>query len=131
MSEVGIASVLLGCLIIALRGGLLVAPSATAELYLRAVETLMRVRVMGALFAVLGVGCVRASEAGAGVMATVIGLVGWLLVFGGAFLVIFPAPYRRLAQVLMEALDVLALRAIGALGVVIGVLFVYFGLAAA
>lgn len=131
MTVLQILTVAMGLLIIALRGPLIFAPVATRGFYLRLIATPRRVRAMAGVLAPLGLVLVAGARSGEDLAAIVMAVLGWMLLAGGAFLVLFPALYQQIAEAVLEALDKPgALRAIGVLGVAVGVFLVSLGLPA-
>ena len=131
MTVLQIIIVTVGLLIIALRGPLIFAPLATRGFYLQLIATPGRVRGMASFLALLGLVMVAGARGGEDLAASVLAILGWMILAGGAFLMLFPALYREIAETALEALNnPTALRAVGVLGTGLGVMLVYLGLPA-
>ena len=129
MSALAIASIAFGVLIIATRGPLVFAPVATLGAYRGLLASDARVRILGALVMVLGLALALSARGVEGTAAGILGGLGWIMLGMAVLLLIaFPCFYRELAVSVIDAIEDAA-PAIGALGVAIGVLFVYLGLA--
>jgi hypothetical protein len=131
VSEVGIVSITLGVIVVCGRGALLVAPAATLHWFERAIATNGRTRAFGGLVLILGAAMVWAGAPAHTGLATVLSVVGWVILgIGTLALVLFPAVYRSIAEALLpstEDADLIGWRLVGLLGVGIGGLLIYFG----
>lgn len=129
MTVLQIVTVVVGLLIIAVRGPLIFAPAATRGVYLQLLATPTRVRGLASFLGLLGLVMVAAARGGHDVAAVVITVLGWIMLGGGVFLMVLPGLYREIAETMLEAVNhPTALRAIGVLGVGIGVILVLLGL---
>lgn len=131
MSEVGVASIVLGVVIVSSRGPLLVAPAATLRWFEGMIRTDGRIRALGVVALALGALLVRAGVSEENVLATILSLFGWVaVVFTIPALLLFPAVYRFIGQAVVpanEVADLTGWRVLGLAGVVIGGLLIYFG----
>ena len=124
MEPLAIATAIVAALIIASRGPLIIAPTATLDAYRRGLSTPRRIRLIGGLAASLAVALiVTAGQAQAqhgGIAAGMAGL-GWLMMGAAAWLVLAPQHYRRVAFALLDAVsDPTVLRLLGLFAVAIG-----------
>ncbi len=127
MSTVAWMLIGLGCLIIATRGPLLVAPEATLDLFRRMIETPARVRIFGLVTTALGVLIIVGLSAERGTWASLMSGLGWFIaIVSLGFLVLFPGVYKSLADLVLDNLDGAA-RGIGLLGVLAGIALVWVG----
>lgn len=132
MDGLAVVSVLFGVVIILLRAPLIFAPERTIEFYRRLVATDTRLRIIGILFAVLALSMIGVAWGSTETAPRVLFFFGWFLAAGAVVLVGFSPFYRRFAESLLDlmrdGIDPLLLRAIGAVAVGVGALFVYLGL---
>ena len=129
MSELAIVSVVVGTLIVATRGPLVVAPVATLGAYRWLLASDSRVRVLGVCGMVLGLALALSARGVEGTAAGFLEGFGWVMVVGVLLLLmVFPRFYRELAASVFDAIEDAA-PALGALGVAFGILFIYLGLA--
>ncbi len=127
MNAVAIASIALGILYIVTRGPLIFAPEETVRVFLRFLENSAGIRAMGCLLGLAGFATLRGTAGAVTTLSVVIRFIAWLMVGGGVLLLLFPDAYGQLARSVLMVFDAMALRILGALGVGIGGLFVYFG----
>ena len=124
MESLASLTLLLAVLIIVSRGALLVAPQATVRAFRRLLEYPSRLRLMGLLFALLGVGFVQSAPQAAlhqPTASTALTVVGWGILVAAAWLVLWPRGYQRLAEPVLDAVsDSSVLRVLGGLGVLFG-----------
>jgi len=121
-------TILLGVLVILVRGPLAVAPDATLRAYRELLATDARVRIMGGCLAALAAAMITLARGSELVEARIVAALGWCMAAVAVFfLLLFPAAYRRLAESLLEAASQ-ALRPLGAIGVGIGALLIWLGL---
>ncbi len=128
MKELAIVSIVLGSVIILSRGPLVLAPDATLRVYRKLLATNTRVRIMGTCMLPLSVAMIVLAQGSELTAAWIISVIGWYMALMTVFvLLIFPSAYRQLALSLLEAVSQ-AIRPLGAIGVGIGVLFIWLGL---
>ncbi len=124
MEPLAIATALVALLIIASRGPLIVAPTATMDVYRRLLSTLGRIRLLGGLAALLSVSLIvaggEAQTQHDAVAAGIVGL-GWLMIGAAFWLILAPRHYRRVVYGLFDAVsDPTVLRVVGVFAVAIG-----------
>lgn len=131
MSEAGVASILLGVVVVCSRGALLVAPAATLRWFAGLVATNGGTRVFGVVALTLGVAMTWAGASEESVLATVLSLIGWAVIGISTFgLVLFPAVYRNIVEAVMPSdanASLAGWRGLGLAGVLLGGLLIYFG----
>ena len=116
-------TLLLGLFLIVSRGALLVAPEASVAAFRKLLERPSWLRLMGALFFLLGLGFVQTAPAVPQhpVASPALTALGWALLAASAWLLIWPRGYQLLAEPVIDALgDGSVLRVMGALGVLMG-----------
>ncbi len=130
MTSTAIITLVLGVLIILSRGPLLFTPARTTAVYRRLFATNARIRVAGVFAALLGLALILAAQGESAVAAHAMLWVGWFLLGGTLLLHIpFPGIVALFADGLFDALaDDTTGRVLGAIGVAIGLIFVYVGL---
>ena len=131
MTQLALVSVVAGAIIIAVRGPFILAPAASSAASRWLIASRARVRVAGALFAVLGLAMIFSSQSSAQGAALVISILGWLWVLAAVFLLlIFTSLYQRFIVGIMNALeDSVVLRVAGVIGTLFGAFLVYLGIA--
>ena len=133
MSEVGVVSIVVGVVEVCSRGALIVAPAATLHRFERVIATKGGTRALGAFALTLGATMVWAGASEHSGLATILSVVGWVIVGTSALgLVLFPGVYRALAEAVLPSAadpdaDLIGWRVVGLLGVSIGGLLIYFG----
>ena len=131
VSEVGIVSILVGVVVVCGRGALLVAPAATLHWFEGVIATNGGTRALGAFVLTLGAAMVWSGASEHSGLATVLSVVGWVVVgISTLALVLFPAVYRAIAEAVLPSAadsDLIGWRLVGLLGVSIGGLLIYFG----
>ncbi len=131
MSTVGIVSIAVGVVFACSRGVLLVAPAATLRGFKGIVETNGRIRMFGAIVLTLGAAMIWAGASEDSVLATVLTVVGWGFVgISTMGLVLFPGAYRAIANGMLPSEptgSLIAWRFRGLVGVVAGVVLIYYG----
>ena len=134
MSAVGLVNIVLGVFVVCARSILLIAPAATLRWFNGALMTNGRIRTLGAAFLPLGVAMIWAGSSAESELANILHLLGLGISVGETLgLVMFPAAYRGLASVFVPpepSGNLIGWRMIGLGGVVVGALFVYFGVLA-
>ncbi len=132
MDPLAIACVALGLLVILSRAPLVVAPGATLRSYRKLLASTARTRTLGVLVLALGMAVVIPAWGVERTLVRVLEVLGWLLCFGGALLLVFPAAFRLLADNLLraasEAVDEAFLRVVGLIAVAVGAALIYVGL---
>jgi hypothetical protein len=131
VSEVGVASIVFGVVMVCSRGPLLLAPAATLGWFERLIETNGRIRALGAVALMLGTAMVWAGASEHGGLATILLVIGWAVIGSSTLaLVLFPATYRSIAEAVLPSdtdEDLIGWRFLGLLGVIIGGLLIYYG----
>jgi hypothetical protein len=133
MSIVDLASTIFGLLIIISRGPLVIAPGASLNVFMRMIGTNTRTRIFGLCLLPLGALLIWVGNAEYGDLAAVLMVIGWIIGGGAMVMLIFPQAYMALAESIVPedvAGDLYGWRVLGAIGVLIGCVFVYFGLLA-
>ena len=131
MSAVGIVSIALGVVGVCTQGSVLVAPAATLRWFEGVIATKGGTRALGAFVLTLGAAMVWSGASEHNGLATVLSVVGWVVVgISTLALVLFPAAYRAIAEAVLPSgadSDLIGWRLVGLLGVSIGGLLIYFG----
>ena len=131
MSTGALICIVLGIVIIVARGPLAIAPTATLEFYRRIFATDARVRGLGVVVVVLGVGLATAGPEATGMVAMAAVTFGAALaLFALVSMLAIPSLMRRLASGVFDvasSMDQASLRAVGVLAVLIGVALIYAG----
>ncbi len=132
MSALAWLCVAVGALVILSRAPLIVFPAQTLDVYRKLIATDTRLRALGGVVVVLGLGLVALAWNAATTAASFVFALGWLLLAGAILLLAFPAFYRRLVESFIDLMtlsaDPAALRLAGAAGTAVGALLVYAGL---
>jgi hypothetical protein len=132
MNGLAVVTILFGVLVIVIRSPLIFAPERTIDFYGRLVATDTRVRLIGVILAVFGLSMIGFAWGSTGTASRFLLGFGWFLGFGAAVLLGFTSRWRGFAESFMglmrDGMDALVLRAIGAIAVAVGALFVYLGL---
>jgi hypothetical protein len=128
---VGIASIVVGVVVLCSRGALLVVPAATLRWFRAVIATNARIRSLGAVALSLGATMLWAGASEHGGLATTLSVVGSAIVgMSTLALLLFPAVYRAIAEAMLPFdgdTDLTGWRVRGLLGVVLGGLLIYFG----
>ena len=128
MNKLAIASVVLGIIVIALRGPMIFSPDAVIKPFKMLIESKTRLRIMGLVIISFGLALIFAAWGVDHTAARVILGLGCLVVLIPLFfMVIFPSIYSLIADILLD-LNPMFFRVIGVLGVGVGILFIYLGL---
>ncbi len=131
MNSLAAACFAIGILVIATRGPLIFAPHETLAYYRKLFETDGRVRLLGLLFTALGLALLWAGQDPGVGDQIAFGFGCFLLALAVIFMLIFPGPFRRLADGVLEfvsdRLDHSVPRAVGIMAVAFGVLLIYLG----
>jgi hypothetical protein len=124
-------SIVVGVVVVCGRGALLVAPAATLHWFEGLIATNSGTRALGAFVLTLGAAMIWAGASEHNGLATVLSVVGWVIVgISTLALVLFPAVYRAIAEAILPSAadsDLIGWRFVGLLGVSIGGLLIYFG----
>ena len=131
MNTVGIVSIVLGALTLFSRGYSLVAPEKFLAWYRNTVGTNRGLRTLGAPILVLGLTMIWAGSSDDTGLATVLYYFGIMLVaMSTLLLLIFPNAYRAMVESMIPEDTsgvVNFVRFKGLAGVIIGILFIYYG----
>jgi hypothetical protein len=131
MNVVGIATIALGLFVLATRLPLVVAPAATVMAYRSALGTIPRVRGIGVVVVLLGAAATWAGTTENSALAGILTILGcWVVLLGGGCLLLFPGTYREFVYALLPeegAVELLKWRVLGALGSILGLTLVYYG----
>ncbi len=134
MNEVGIVSIVLGVLVVCGQGFQVVAPVATLGWFQRLISSDGRMRTAGAFLVAIGAVMVWAGNSEDSGLAGVLLFLGLASVAGSTLLlVLFPGAYRALAGVFLPSDSsgrLVGWRIHGLVGVIVGVLLIYFGVLA-
>jgi cytochrome bd-type quinol oxidase subunit 2 len=124
VEPIAVVTALLAVLILAVRGPLVIAPTATLNVYRRWISTPGRIRLMAGVLALLAVPLIvtgRPARVEHGGIAMGIEGLGWFMAAVAAWLLATPRLYQRLAYTIFDAIsDPAALRAMGVFAVAIG-----------
>jgi hypothetical protein len=128
VSELAIVSIVLGVLVLAGRGPLLVSPGATIEIYRKIIATEIRIRVAAICGALLGLWVVLSVSGSLGFGAWIYWVWGWLAVGVASLAMVFPSAYRAFAESVADWFDSSGFaRPMGAITVALGALLLYLG----
>jgi len=125
MEPVAIVTAFVAALYIMGRGPFLVAPAATAAFYRSLLSTPRRVRIFGGLMVLLAAALIltaHQARATHGGITMLIEVFGWYAATVAVWLIAAPGPWQRLMDSFLSPPNE-PLRAIGALNVVIGLVF--------
>jgi uncharacterized protein YjeT (DUF2065 family) len=125
-NDPSLAGLILGLVIILMRGPMLISPDWTAALYRRMVASDLRVRCLGVGTLALGVLLLALCWNADQTSASVISFFGWLIVLTSlALCLAFPGSYRNLVHFLLDLVTGTAARLWG-LGLIgMGLLFIF------
>ena len=130
MSSFALLCVVVGLLMIATRGPLLVAPEKTRDFYFGLIGSEQKIRLWGVFMTVFGAVAVWIAGGAPGVVAQVIWFIGlFIIAVGALFVVPFPAKALALTDKIWNAFSPNAMRAMGLVAVVIGAALAYYGFA--
>jgi hypothetical protein len=119
----------MGLLIVATRVPLAVAPKRTLALFRALIATAGRVRMLAVFVGLLGLGFVATAPGAVPThpdAAAVLGVLGWIWIGAGAFLMLFPRAYQALGEGFLAVFsDETTLRVLGVLGTLIGLAIVW------
>ena len=122
MEPIAIVTAFVAVLYIVGRGGLAVAPAATAAFYRRQLATPGRIRVFGGLLVLVAAALVvtaRQARAAQGDITILIEILGWLAAVAAVWVIAAPGPSGRLMGSFYSASE-LTLRVFGVLNLVFG-----------
>jgi hypothetical protein len=124
-----IVSIVLGVLVVVVRGPLLVAPATTIEIYREILATDVRIRVAGICGTLIGLWTVLSVSGALGLGSWIFWVWGWIMVVGCAlFLLVFVSAYRAFAETVIDLWDSSAFsRPLGAIAAALGALLIYLG----
>ena len=127
MNRLALVSVVLGVLIILLRGPMIFAPEVVIERFKKLIITDARLRILGVILTLFGVVLIVSAWGVDHGAAYAVLVMGCLLAFAAFLLqVIFPSLYRQIADIVFT-FNLLFFRVVGVIGVALGLLFLYFG----
>ena len=134
MSGVGIASIVLGVIVVCGRLPFVVSPAPILRWLRRLVASDSRIRVLGACFVPPGVAMVWVGNRADGELAGVVMFVGlWILGWDFLLFIAFPAGYRFLIERLVPQEpegSFIGWRLVGLASVAVGVIFIIAGMRA-
>ena len=129
MSNLALVCVIVGILAIIFRSPMIFIPETTMEFFKKLIEKDSRLRILGVFFSVIWLAMVltawSSDQPGASVILILGCIFGVITVF---FLLLFPSAYRAIAELFVD-MDSKILRGIGVIGVIMGIVFIYLGLA--
>ncbi len=127
MSDLAWTSMAAGSLILLVRAPLLLAPEATLGLYRALLETDVRIRLLGACTAPIGLALILGAHGSSGLTGSAISALGWFTL-GAALsgMILMPRRYRIVAEVMMDSFYDLR-HQIGAVAIAIGMLLIVLG----
>lgn len=130
MDPLSILCILIGILIIATRGPMVFAPTATLRFYDRLLSTDALVRGIGIALAPFGVALI-ALPLGEGAPVAIVRASGWLWTAAALWLLLAPKSYRRFAHGVLDffetSVDEAIVRILGLATLAIGVALIYVG----
>ena len=131
MEPLSILCVLIGTLVIASRGPLIFAPSATLRFFNKLLATNARIRGIAAANAPLAAALITL-PLGEGEMAGLLRFLGWLSTAATLWLLAAPDSYRRFAEGVLDffesSIDEAIVRMMGGVASAIGIACIYFGI---
>ena len=129
MSGLAAVTITLGVLIIVSRGSLVLFPKRTLDFTRRLVDRPSVIRLIGVFLALLGLMMIVTASGDDRAAAQFVLGTGWFfLAVSMALLVFFPSLYRGLTVTLLDVMEGGGgTRALGVLGVAVGIVFVYLG----
>ena len=130
MDPLSILCVLIGTLIVATRGPLILAPTATLRFFKGLLSTNARIRLIAIVGAPMAVALITL-PLGNGVVAGILRVFGWVWATATLWLLTSPDSYRRVSGGLLgfieSSVPEAILRMIGVVAVAIGIALIYFG----
>jgi hypothetical protein len=128
MTGTDVSLILLGAFLIVSRGSLAIWPVATRNVYLRLLKTSLRVRVFGLAILPLPLVIIVANQGEPRDAAVILTGLGYIFIFVViVFLFIIPGIYRLVTEAVLDAMDTVMLRGVGAISTAIGILLIYAG----
>ncbi len=130
MSNLALASLIFGILMIVSRGPYVFAPEATRELVVNlCLISNIRQRIAGIFAIACGVIMIIVAQGHDQIAALVIKYTGWFIALAALFIhVIFTSISREILKDIFENMSRLTLRIGGVFGIGVGALFIYFAL---
>ncbi len=130
MSSLSLVSIILGTIIILIRGPNIFAPEASRKFFIKLIfSSNIRIRITGIFAVALGMITINVAQGYDQIAALIIKYFGWFLVIGaGSITLIFTSIFKGIFLNIVENMGTLSLRIIGIFGVGLGALFIYFGL---
>lgn len=123
--------VLIGTLIIASRGPMIFAPTATLRFFRRLLSTDARIRGTGVALAPLAAATIALPH-GEGEVAGILRVLGWLWAGASLWLLVAPSSYRSFVGNVLgyfeSSVDDVVIRMLGVGAVAIGAALIYFGI---
>ena len=130
MNAVGIVSIALGVLTVCSRGYSLVAPASALRSFRTMVRTNRGLRILGAFILLIALTMLWAGSSQASGLADVLSFLAFAFVGLSILLLLFPSAYRNIVDLTMpeDTKGVfIFVRFKSLYGIIIGVLFIYFG----
>ena len=132
MNSVGLVTMFLGVLVIAVRGPLLIAPGATIRQFHALTATKTRIRGLGVALATMAMLVLWGGSSEEGALASFLLIVGCFLLFVAVpWLLLFPQTYKDLVDAFVPENtlgNLVVWRLLGVVGVCFGGLIFYVGL---
>lgn len=128
MSPLALVLILVGLLIAATRAPFIFAPERTRSFYLSMMGTDRRMRSLGVLITLIGAVMVWAGAQEVGQLATIIYVLGLLILAMAAAIIVLPSPARRMATATWGSFSAGVLRGLGLVALVFGLLVAAYGL---
>ena len=130
-SALSLVCIALGVFTIATRAPLLFAPKATLRVVDMLLATNTRIRVVGVFLGGVALAILGALRgASAGTALSLLSLLGWIMAFACAFLLVAPRGYRALVVIFLDEMrDGELARVLGGFGVIAGLAIVWMGFA--
>ena len=130
MDPLSTVTILLGALIIATRGPMIIAPTATLSFFAKILSSNVRIRMLAATLAPLAA-ALAFLPLGEGQVAALLRILGWLWAAAAVWLLAAPESYRHFAQGVLSVFENsgnAVVRVLGIVAVAIGSSLIYFGL---
>ncbi len=131
MDPLSILCVLIGTLIVATRGPLIFAPTATLQFFKRLLSTNARIRLIATVGAPMAVALITL-PLGPGNVAGILRVFGWIWASATLWLLAAPDSYRRVSGGILDFIESSVaeaiIRMIGVVAVAIGIALIYFGI---
>lgn len=128
MNRISIVSISLGFLILIIRGPLVLFPEPTVDFLRGFIRSVKKVRITGVVFFVYGLFIILMTQGINTPAADFFRILGYFFALVPLlFLIIFPAAYSFMADAILSALDPLIARILGLIGLIIALIFFYYG----